>query len=144
MEGTPARGARYRRGVYLSVSTGNVFPFLRLRLFRLQNRNAYARARCLAYATEAEIAARRAARETRFPRTTRLETRDPDKAQKLGRIKATYERAYQRLCYVRRTHQPKRCAALAVARLLREAWAVMLAQPAPMCDEGEAIPLGWQ
>jgi len=143
---TSARGARYRRGVYLSWSTGLVFPRLRFKVYQLHNRHAYAKARCLAYAAEAEIAARRAARETRFPRTARLEARDPDKAQRLARIKVAYERAYQHHCYVRRTRQLERCAALTVARLLREAWGVLLAQPAPICDEGgatrTALPLG--
>ena len=95
---------------------------MRLRAIELQNRRAFARARCLAYAAEAEIAARRAARETRFPRAARLETRDPDKARKLAGIKAAYEKAYNRLGYVRRNRQLERCAALTVARLLREAW----------------------
>jgi len=141
-----ARGGRARKTVYLSWSTGLVFPHLRFKVYQLQNRHAYAKARCLAYAAEAEIAARRAARETRFPRTARLEARDPDKAQRLARIKVAYERAYQHLCYVRRTRQLERCAALTVARLLREAWGVLLAQPAPICDEGGAtcmaFPLG--
>ena len=132
--------------MYLWRSTGRVFERLRSRVYVLHNRHAYDKARCLAYAAEAEIAARRAARETRFPRTARLEARDPDKAQRLARIKAAYERAYQHLCYVRRTRQLERCAALTVARLLREAWGVLLAQPAPICDEGGAtcmaFPLG--
>jgi curved DNA-binding protein CbpA len=137
-----ARGARSRKGVYLSWSTSCVFPRLRWKIYRLQARQAYARARCLTYAAEAEIAARRAVRETRFPRTCRLEARDPAKAEKLARIKVVYDRAYQHLCYVRRAQRPERCAALAVTRLLREAWGVLMAQPAPWRDEGEAIPLG--
>ena len=65
-------------------------------------------------------------------------------AQKLVRIKAAYERAYNRLGYVRRNRQLERCATLTVARLLREAWGVLLAQPAPVCDEGRPIPLDWR
>ena len=59
--GTAARGARYRKGVYLSMNTGNAFPFLRLRLDYLQRHRACARARCLAYAAEAEVAMHRMA-----------------------------------------------------------------------------------
>jgi len=136
-----ARGGRFRKGVYLSWSTGHVFQRLRFKIDGLQGRHAFAKARCLAYAAEAEIAARRAIQETRFPRTCNLEAREPAKAEKLARIKASYDRAYQHLCYVRRARRPERCAALAVTRLLREAWGVLLAQPAPWQDEGRVIPL---
>ena len=141
---TAARGGRARKAVYLSWSTGLVFRTLKHRIFRLQDRRAHERARCLAYAAEAEIAARRAARETKFPTCMRLAAREPYKAQRLTSLKRDYDRAYQRLRYLRRTRQPQRCAALTVARLLREAWGVLLAQPAPIRDEAQAIPLGPQ
>ena len=142
---TSARGGRARTAVYLSWSTGLVFRTLKHRIDRLQVRRFHARARCLAYAAEAEIAARRAARETKFPTCMGLAARDPYKAQWLARLKRDYDRAYQRLRYVRRMRQPQRCAALTVARLLREAWGVLLAQPAPVQHKGEAIQLGsWE
>ena len=139
---TSARGARRRTSVYLSKSTSRVFPVcLRMKINTLQQGRNHAKARCVAYAAESEISARRAARETKFPRTCGLEARDPAKAQELARIKPQYERAYQRLCYVRRTRQYERCASLAVARLLREAWDVLLSQPAPFSGDSP-IPLG--
>ena len=131
-----------RKSVYLSRSTGCVFERLRSRVYMLHNRHAHDKARCLAYAAEAEIAARRAVRETHFPRTSGLDARDPSKARRLACIKAQYERAYQHLHYVRRAGHPERCAMLTVARLLRDAWGVLLAQPAPILDDGRAIPLG--
>ena len=137
-----ARGGRMRKSVYLSRSTGRVFERLRSRVCLLQNRHAYDEARCLAYAAEAEIAARRAVRETHFPRTSGLDARDPSKARRLACIKAQYERAYQHLCYVRRAGNPERCAMLTVARLLRDAWGVLLAQPPPLRGEGPVIALG--
>ena len=137
-----ARGARRRASVYLSNSTSRVFSvYLRLKIDKLQQRHRHARARCMAYAAESEISARRAARETKFPRTCGLEARDPVKARELARIKPQYERAYQRLCYLRRTSQYERCASLAVARLLRQAWDVLLSQPAPLSGDA-VIPLG--
>ena len=106
----------------------------------MQEGRNHAKARCMAYATESEISARRAARETKFPRTCGLEARDPVKARELARIKPQYERAYQRLCYVRRTRQYECCASLVVTRLLHQAWAVLLSQPAPLSGD-VVIPL---
>eukprot|EP00969_Alexandrium_andersonii_P216392 9557644-Alexandrium_andersonii.AAC.1 len=65
-----------------------------------------------------------------------LAVRDPCKAQRLASLKSEYDRAYQRLRYVRRTRQPQWCAALTVAQLLRDAWGALLAQPPPICGEG--------
>ena len=136
-----ARGARLRASVYLSSSTSRVFSVcLKMKISALQQGRKHARARCVAYAAESEISARRVARETKFPRTCGLEARDLVKARELDRIKSQDERAYQRLCYVRRTHQYECCASLTVARLLRQAWAVLLSQPAPLSGD-VVIPL---
>ena len=141
MQRASTRGARRRASVYLSHSTGSAFSVcLKVKIGALQRAHKHAKARCLAYAAESEISARRAARETHFPRTRGLEARDPIKARELARIKPQYERAYQRLSYVRRTHQPERVASLAVVRLLDQAWRVLLSQPAPLSGDA-AIPL---
>ena len=139
---TSARGARHRASVYLSKSTSRVFAVcLRMKISALQQGRKHAKARCIAYVAESEISARRAARETKFPRTCGLEARDPVKARELAHIKSQYERAYQRLGYVRRTRHYECCASLTVARLLRQAWAVLLPQPAPLSGD-VVIPLG--
>jgi len=137
-----ARGGRMRKAVYLSRSTGLVFGKLKRKMSGLQGNRAHEIARCLAYAAEAEIATRRATRETKFPTCIGLAARDPYKAQRLESLKSEYDRAYQRLRYVRRTQQPQLCVALAVARLMREAWGVLLAQPPPLRGEGPVIALG--
>ena len=131
-----------RKAVYLSRSTARVFDCLRIKLDALQSRRAFVKARGLAYAAEAEIAARRAVRECKFPKTAGLHAREPLKAQRLAALKEQYDRAYQRLRYVLKAGLPRRCATLTVSRLLREAWGVLLAQPAPLPDDGDVIPMG--
>ena len=86
----------------------------------------------LAYVVEAEIAARRMARETSFPKTEGLAQRDAQKAARLDDLRPLYQKAYDRLRYVRRTRKPECFARLCVQRVLTLAWGVLLDMPAPL------------
>ena len=67
--------------------------------------------------------------------------REPVKAAALAGLKAQYDRAYQRLRYLRSRGELHRMEELRLSRLLREAWTVLLAQPAPLQGSG-CVPLG--
>ena len=98
------------------------------------------RAQALAYAVKAEMGARRVARETRFPKTEALAQRDADKAARLDRLRPAFQKACDRLRYVRRTGQPEDFARLCAQRLLAQAWGVLLEMPAPLVG-GDAIAM---
>ena len=101
-----------------------------------------ARAQALVYAVEQEIAARRAAREDKWPKTSGLELRNPEKNMALVALKRQYDRAYEHLRHLRRTGQLHARARLTAQRMLREAWMILLALPAPWRSKEGAIELG--
>ena len=136
------RGASVRSRLCLSRSTNLAFPRLSIRLMVLRDKRHGQKARCLVYAAEADIAARRAVREERFPKTANLASREPYKAALLAALKKQYDVAYQRIRYLERRKSRVGLAVprLTRARLLRAAWEILLAPPAPLRGE-EAIPL---
>ena len=90
------------------------------------------------------MGARRAARETRFPKTEGLAKRDAYKAARLDQLRPAYQKACDRLRYVHRTGKPEDFARLCVQRLLAQAWGVLLDMPAPLVG-GDAIAMAdWQ
>ena len=90
------------------------------------------------------MGARRVARETRFPKTEALAKRDADKAARLDQLRPAFQKAYDRLRYVRRNGQPEDFARLCAQRLLAQAWGVLLEMPAPLVG-GDAIAMAdWQ
>ena len=68
-------------------------------------RGGMAKAHALVYAIEREVAARRAAREDKWPKTVGLVRRQPEKKEALAALKKQYDRAYQHLRHLRRTGQ---------------------------------------
>ena len=136
------RGGKARSKVYLSPSTRILFPKIGQQIRVLQKKGQWEKGRCLAYAVEAEIAARRGVRETTFPKTAGLASRDPVKAQLLTALKRRYDVAYQRLRYLRGKTATAgvTLARLRLAWVLREAWGVLLSQPPPVMDE-TVIPM---
>ena len=129
------RGAKARSKVYLSPSTRRLFPRIGDRILVLQKKGQWEKSRCLAYAAEAEVAARRGVRETTFPKTAGLASRDPIKAQLLTALKKRYIVSYSRVRYLRGKTTGVTLARLHMAWILREAWAVLLSQPPPIMDE---------
>ena len=129
------RGGKARSKVYLSPSTRAMFPRIGQRIWVLQKKGKWEQGRCLAYATECEVASRRGVRETSFPKTAGLESRDPVKAQRLSALKKRYDVAYQRVRYLRGKTTGVVLARLRLTWCLREAWAVLLSQPPPVMDE---------
>ena len=140
------RGGSKRTTANLSFHAGRAFPVAKKRVQALRKRQGgTAKACALVYAIEREIAARRAAREDKWPKTVGLERRQPDKKEALAAQKREYDRAYQQLRHLRRTGQLHAHASLTTQRLLREAWMILLDLPAPrQCDETNVIPLGAQ
>ena len=137
------RGGSKRAVAYLSMHAGRAFPAAKKRVqaFRKQ-RGGVVRAHALVYAVEQEIAARRAAREDKWPKTSGMELRNPQKKAALVALKQQYDRAYQHLRHLRRSGQQLQAAArLTTQRLLREAWMILLDVPARR-HKCEAIPLG--
>ena len=134
------RGANARSKVYLSPSTRRLFPRIGNRIWVLQKKGQWEKSRCLAYAVEAEIASRRGVRETTFPKTMGLVSREPVKAQRLAALKRRYDVAYQRVRYLRGKTAGVTLARLRLAWVLREAWGVLLSQPPPVMDE-TVIPM---
>ena len=138
------RGGSKRAFAYFSMHAGRAFPAAKKRVQALRKqRKGVARALALVYAVEQEIAARRAAREDKWPKTSGLELRNSQKKTALVALKRQYDRAYQQLRHLRRTGQQLQAAArLTTQRLLREAWMILLELPTRR-DKGEAaIPLG--
>ena len=138
------RGGSKRTTANLSFHAGRAFPVAKKRVQGLRRRNGCAaKAYALVYAIEREIAARRAAREDRWPKTVGLERRQPEKKEALAALRKQYDRAYQQLRHLRRTGQLHAHASLTTQRLLREAWMILLDMPAPsQGDETNIIPLG--
>jgi curved DNA-binding protein CbpA len=128
-----SRGAGNRTTAYLSVHAGRAFPTIRCRVQKLQKHpSGSTRAKVLTYVVESEIAARRAAREEKWPKTENLIRRQPEKWSILTKLKVQYDRVYQQLRYFRKTKQPYQHALLTTRRLLREAWMTLLAMPPPL------------
>ena len=138
------RGGSKRTTANLSYHTGRAFPVAKKRVQALRKRQGgTAKARALVYAIEREIAARRAAREDKWPKTVGLERRQPEKKEALAALKRQYDRAYQRLRHLRKTGQLHAHASLATLRILREAWMILLDMPAPwQGDDKDMIALG--
>ena len=134
------RRTRCQRQAYLGELAGRAFPVIKRRLRELQGAGKHRRAAALAYAVEAEMGARRVARETRFPKTEALAKRDANKAARLDRLRPAFQKAYDRLRYVRRMGRPEDFARLCVQRLLAQAWGVLLAMPAPL-EGGDTIAM---
>ena len=63
------RRASCKRAAYLGECAGSAFPVIKQRIRKLQQAGKRHEAQALAYAVEAEMAARRVARESRFPKT---------------------------------------------------------------------------
>ena len=138
------RRRRCKGPAYLGELAGKAFPVIQCRIRRLQDAGNHHRAQALAYAVEAEIAARRLARETSFPKTEGLAKRDAGKAARLDQLRPAFQKAYDRLRYVHRTGKPQDFARLCVQRLLTQAWCVLLDMPAPLAG-GDAIAMAdWQ
>ena len=138
------RRTRCKSQAYLGKLAGKAFPMVQYRLRRLQEAGKHQRAAALAYAVEAEMCARRVARENRFPKTEGLTKRDACKAARLDQLRPAYQKAYDRMRYVHRTGKPQDFARLCVQRLLNQAWGILLEIPAPL-DRGDAIVMAdWQ
>ena len=137
------RGGSMRTAAYLSLHAGRAFPVAKKRVHTLRKRKGgMAKAYALVYAIEREVAARRAAREDKWPKTVGLERRQPEKKEALAALKKQYDRAYQHLRHLRRTGQLHAHALLTTQRLLREAWMILLDMPAPWQSEEGVIALG--
>ena len=80
-------------------------------------------------------------RETTFPKTAGLASRDHVKAQLLTTLKKRYDVAYQRLRYLRGKTMGVALARLRMAWILREAWGVLLSQPPPIMMDETVIPM---
>ena len=132
------RRTRCKGAAYLGELAGRAFPVVKCRLRKLPEAGKHRRAQALAYAVEAEMGARRVARETRFPKTEALAERDSDKAARLDQLRPAFQKACDRLRYVRRTSKPQDFARLCVQRLLTQAWGILLDMPAPLVG-GDAI-----
>ena len=126
------RRTRCKGLAYLGELAGKAFPVIKRRILKMQAAGNHHGAQALAYVVEAEIAARRLARETSFPKTEGLAQRDAQKAARLDELRPLYTKAYDRLRYVRRTRKPECFARLCVQRLLTQAWSVLLDMPAPL------------
>ena len=127
---------RTRNTITLGAHAAKAFPVIHRRNCRLHLRRKVRQSRILTYAVETEIAARRANREDKWPKTSGLETRCPDLAAELALLKKEYNKAYQSMRYLRDRNRPYTLALLTTRRLLRDAWMLYLALPAPMRDLG--------
>ena len=132
------RRTRCKGAAYLGELAGRAFPVLKCRLRKLQEAGNHHRAQAIAYAVEAEMCARRVARENRFPKTEGLAKRDACKAARLDQLRPAFQKAYDRLRYVRRAGKPQDFARLCVQRLLNQAWGILLDMPALLVG-GDAI-----
>lgn len=87
-------------------------------------------------------------RETIFPKTVGLASREPHKAALLVALKLKYDVAYQRMRYLTKRMSRKTVAAegvtlarLRMSWLLREAWTILASQPPPMIIGQDVITL---
>ena len=138
------RRTRCKGPAYLGELAGKAFLAIRRRIRKLQETGKHHRAQALAYAVEAEIAARRLARETSFPKTKGLSKRDAHKAARLDELRPLYQKAYDRLRNVRRTGKPEDFARLCLQRLLAQAWGALLDMPAPLVGDEAIVMADWQ
>ena len=85
---------------------------------------------------------------TRCPKpwapTEGLSKRDAHKAARLDELRPLYQKAYDRLRYVRRTGKPEDFAHLCVQRLLAQAWGALLDMPAPLVGDEAIVMADWQ
>ena len=70
--------------------------------------------------------------------------RDADKAARLDELRPAFQKAYDRLRYVRRAGQPEDFARLCVQRLLAQAWGALLEMPAPLVGGDAIVMADWQ
>ena len=133
------RRTRCKGPAYLGELAGKAFPVIKRRMQKLQQTGKQTAAQALAFAVESEIIARRIARESSFPKTEHLATRDSSKAMRLCKLQPLYQKAYDRLRYVRRAGLPDHFARLCVNRLLHQAWAVMLEMPTPYAEQSVIV-----
>ena len=138
------RRTRCKGPAYLGELAGRAFPVIKCRIRKLQDTGNHHRAQALAYAVEAHVAARRVARETSFRKTEGLVKRDAQKAARLDELRPLYQKAYDRLRYVRRTGKPEDFARLCVQRLLAQAWGALLEMPAPLVGGDAIVMTDWQ
>ena len=134
------RRTRCKSTAYLGECAGNAFPVIKQRIRKLQQAGSHHTAQSLAYAVEAEMAARRVARESRFPKTEGLANRDAHKAARQDELRPAYQKAYDRLRYVRRVGLPEVFAQLCAQRLLTQAWSVLLDMPPPAGGGETCLP----
>jgi len=78
---------RTRNKITLGEYAGRAFPVIHRRTCRLQSKRKAPQARIMTYAVETEIAARRANREDKWPKTVGLDKRCPDLAASLVALK---------------------------------------------------------
>ncbi len=126
---------RSRNKITLGEYAGKAFPVIKRRLSHMHYKRKNYQARVLTYAIEAEIAARRANREDKWPKTVGLDKRCPGLAAELAFLKKAYDKAYQNLRYLTGKGKLHTHALLATRRLMRDAWMLYLAMPAPMIDD---------
>ena len=126
---------RTRNKLTLCEHAARAFPVVYQRVGQLQRKRKACQSCVLIYAVETEIAARRAVREDKWPKTAGLDKRCPDLAAELVGLKMAYDRAYQHLRYLRGAGKLHRHALLTNRRLLNQAWMLYLAMPAPMRDD---------
>jgi len=78
---------RTRNKLTLGEHAAKAFPVVYQQLWQLQTKRKLCRSRVLIYGFETEIAARRAAREDKWPKTVGLDKRCPDLAAELAGLK---------------------------------------------------------
>jgi len=125
---------RTRNKITLGEHAGRAFPVIHRRSCKLHSRRKVVQSRILTYAVETTINSRRANREDKWPKTAGLDKRCPGLAAELAILKTAYDRAYQNLRYLRGKGKLHTHALLTTRRLMREAWMLYLALPAPMRD----------
>ena len=126
---------RTRNKITLGEYAGRAFPVISRRSQRLKYTRKVQQSRIMTYAVETEIAARRANREDKWPKTAGLDKRCPDLAASLAALKKAYDKSYQSLRYLSAKGKLHGHALLTTRRLMREAWMLYLALPAPMRDD---------
>ena len=130
------RRTRCKGAAYLGELAGKAFPLIKRKMHKLQQTGKQTAAQALAFAVESEIIAWRVARENSFPKTENLATRDADKAMRLCKLRPLYQKAYDRLRYVRRAGLPEHFARLCVNRILGRAWTLLLEMPTLLVEDG--------
>lgn len=135
------RGTRQVRERKLSQSAGNAFREIRYRIVKLQAQGRSVKARSFVYTIESEIAARRIARDETFPRVMGLETRQPQKAAKLAKLRTEHTKSWEQLRYLKKKGKLHRVVLLTLKRLGADTWWTLLELP-PVSVGTPAIHMG--